>query len=102
LIVIIAVAFSQFKLENMKPFFKPEYGASGTLLGASMLFFGTVGFDFITLISEEAKNASRDVPLAMRDSVIISTTFYVLVAISMCGMGLGRAPDFIPSTSIAD
>jgi amino acid transporter len=38
----------------------------------------------------------------MRDSVLISTGFYVLVAVSMCGMGLGRAPDFIPSTSIAD
>jgi len=67
-----------------------------------MLFFGIVGFDFISMISEEAINSKTDVPLAMRDSVLISTGFYVLVAISMCGMGLGRAPDFIPSTSIAD
>ena len=102
LLIIIAVAFTQFKTENMLPFFKPEYGASGTLLGASMLFFGIVGFDFLTLIAEEAKDASKDVPLAMRDSVLISTAFYVLVGISMCGMGLGRAPDFIPSTAIAD
>jgi len=86
----------------MQPFFKPEYGPSGTLLGASMLFFGIVGFDFLTLIAEEAKDASRDVPLAMRDSVLVSTGFYVLVGISMCGMGLGRAPNFIPSTAIAD
>jgi APA family basic amino acid/polyamine antiporter len=86
----------------MKPFFKPEYGPSGTLLGASMLFFGIVGFDFLSMIAEEAKNSSRDVPLAMRDSVLISTTCYVLVGISMCGIGLGRTPNFVPSTAIAD
>lgn len=86
----------------MKPFFVPKYGAEGTLLGASMLFFGIVGFDIISMISEEAINSQRDVPLAMRDSVLISTTFYVLVAVSMCGMGLGRAADYNPYTSIAD
>ena len=102
LVIIITVAFSQFKIDNMKPFSNPNYGISGTLLGASMLFFGIVGFDFISMISEEAVNSKRDVPLAMRDSVLISTAFYVLVALSMCGMGLGRAKDFIPSTSIAD
>lgn len=57
LVIIIAVAFSQFKIDNMKPFFNPKYGISGTLLGASMLFFGIVGFDFISMISEEAVNS---------------------------------------------
>jgi len=86
----------------MQPLFLPQYGVSGTLLGASMLFFGFVGFDFISLISEEAKDAKRDVPLAMRDSVLISTGVYVLVGLSMCGIGLGRTPNFDPSTAIAD
>lgn len=67
-----------------------------------MLFFSIVGFDFLSMISEEAKDATKDVPLAMRDSVLISTLCYVLVGISMCGMGLGRSPDFMPSTAIAD
>lgn len=86
----------------MQPLFLPQYGVSGTLLGASILFFGIMGFDLISLISEEAKDAKRDVPLAMRDSVLISTGVYVLVGLSMCGMGLGRTPNFIPSTAIAD
>ena len=102
LIIIIVVAFSQFNIENMQPFFKPEYGPSGTLLGASLLFFGILGFDFLTLIAEEAKDAARDVPLAMRDSVLITTAFYMLVGISMCGMGLGNSINFTPSTAIAD
>ncbi len=72
------------------------------MLAASLLFFGIVGFDFVSTISEEAINGKRDVPLAMRDCVIITTTFYILVAVSMCGMGLGRIGDYEPSTAIAD
>jgi len=86
----------------MKPFFHPEFGPTGVFMGASMLFFGIVGFDFLSMIAEEAKNSSRDVPLAMRDCVTISTVCYVLVGISMCGIGLGRTANFSPSTAIAD
>jgi len=53
-------------------------------------------------VSEEAIDGKKDVPLAMRDCVIITTTFYILVAISMCGMGLGKVGNFEPSTAIAD
>ena len=67
-----------------------KYGVNGIAIGASILFFGIVGFDFITTISEEAVDGAKDVPYAMRDCVIISTAFYMLIALSMCGMGLGQ------------
>jgi amino acid transporter len=86
----------------MQPFFVEQYGSNGTVLASSILFFGVMGFDFVSTISEEAQNGPRDVPTAMRDSVLLSTGFYILTAISMCGMGLGRAPDFNPSTAMAD
>ena len=86
----------------MTPFFKEEFGMSGTLLAASIVFFGVMGFDFISTLSDEAINPKMDVPAAMRDSVIISTVFYIFIAISVCGMGLGRVPGFNPSTAIAD
>ncbi len=102
LVIIIIVAFTHFEISNMKPFVTPEYGSHGIVLAASLLFFGIVGFDFISTISEEAINGVRDVPLAMRDCVIISTSFYILIAISMCGMGLGRIGNYNPATAIAD
>jgi hypothetical protein len=38
----------------------------------------------------------------MRDSVVISTLFYIFIAVSMCGMGLGRISGFNPDTAMAD
>ena len=62
-----------------------------------------MGFDFISTLSDEAINPVKDVPAAMRDSVIISTVFYSLIAISMCGMGLGQEQEgFNPDTAIGD
>lgn len=61
-----------------------------------------MGFDFITTLSDEAIDPVRDVPAAMRDCVLISTSFYVLIAISMCGMGLGKSVGFNPDTAIGD
>jgi len=74
----------------------------GTVLAASICFFGLMGFDFISTLSEEAIDPVRDVPVAMRDSVIICTVFYALIAISLCGMGLGRDQGFNPDTAIGD
>lgn len=67
-----------------------DQGLSGTVLATSVVFFGVMGFDFISTLSDEAINPVMDVPAAMRDTVVITTAFYSLIAISMCGMGLGR------------
>ena len=48
-----------------------------------------IGFDFISTISEEAQNTARDAPVAMIRTVVYCTIVFVLVAISLCGMGLG-------------
>lgn len=74
----------------MIPFFIEDLGLNGTVLATSVVFFGVMGFDFISTLSDEAINPVMDVPAAMRDTVVITTTFYSLIAISMCGMGLGR------------
>lgn len=102
LILIIVVAFMNFNSENFTPFFVESYGPNGTILAASIVFFGVMGFDFISTLSDEALNPVRDIPTAMRDSVILSTIFYIFIAIAMCGMGLGRIPGYEPSTAMAD
>jgi APA family basic amino acid/polyamine antiporter len=42
-----------------------DRGFTGVIEGATILFFGYIGFDFITTMAEEAKNPRRDVPLAI-------------------------------------
>jgi APA family basic amino acid/polyamine antiporter len=58
----------------------------GLIEATTILFFGYLGFDFITTISEEAVNPKRDVPLAIQYSVVISMLIYALVAFSVQGV----------------
>ena len=100
--VIILCAFWNWDSTNMAPFFSPEFGLKGTLLSASIIFYGDLGFDVITTISEEAKNPKKDVPAAVQESTLICIAFYFLTALSLCGMGLGRNDHYDPNTAMAD
>lgn len=58
----------------------------GMLAGASVVFFAYIGFDSVSTHSEEAKNPSRDVPLAIMASLLICTILYIAVAAVITGM----------------
>ncbi|NTV99379.1 MAG: amino acid permease [Chlorobiaceae bacterium] len=58
----------------------------GVLAGAAMIFFAYIGFDSISTHAEEAKNPSRDVPLALITSLLICTVLYIAVATVITGM----------------
>ena len=88
-VLIILAAFTKFSFSNMTPFTKPEYGFHGIVQGSTILYFAMTGYDFISTISEEAKNTKIEAPLAMIDTVVICVGIYMLVAIAMCGMGFG-------------
>ena len=89
-------------MSNMTPFVKPEYGFGGIVTGTTILFFTMTGFDFISTISEEAKDTQKDAPNAMRETVLICTLLYIFVAISLTGMGLGKGLNYAPETALAD
>lgn len=56
LALIALVSFANFEIKHFKPFLNEELGFSGVIEGSTILFFGYLGFDFITTIAEEAKN----------------------------------------------
>ena len=84
---IVVVAFYFFDIENFSPMTIPEKGVTGTIEATTILFFGYLGFDFITTISEDAINPKRDIPIAINVSVVGSMAIYTLVAFAICGMG---------------
>ena len=56
LMLINLIGLSQFDIKRFKPFVLEERGGlEGTLLGATIVFFGFIGFDFITVLYPEAK-----------------------------------------------
>lgn len=63
-----------------------EFGYSGILTGAAVIFFAYIGFDAVSTASQEAKNPQRDMPRAIIGSLVICTVLYILVAGIMVGL----------------
>ena len=78
-------------MQNWTPFI-PEntgefgkFGWSGIARGAAVLFFAYVGFDCVATAAQEAKNPTRDVPLATLGSLLICTVAYIVVCLLITG-----------------
>jgi basic amino acid/polyamine antiporter, APA family len=57
-----------------------EFGWSGILRGAGVVFFAYIGFDAVSTAAQEAKNPKRDMPFGILGSLVICTILYILVS----------------------
>ena len=77
---------------NWHPFIPPntgkfgEYGISGILRAAGIIFFAYIGFDAVSTAAQEAKNPERDMPIGILGSLAICTVLYILVAGVLTGL----------------
>lgn len=56
------------------------FGISGVMAGAAKCFYGFVGFDCVATAGEEAKNARRNIPLAVIFTLAICVIVYILIS----------------------
>jgi APA family basic amino acid/polyamine antiporter len=97
IVVIVGFGFLYLNPANWHPFIPPNggsfgrFGWSGILQGAAAVFFAFIGFDAVTIASQEARSPQRDLPIGILGSLAICTTLYVLMALVMTG--LTRFPD---------
>ncbi|HEY4439408.1 MAG TPA: amino acid permease [Candidatus Elarobacter sp.] len=61
-------------------------GLGGIVAGAAAVFFAYIGFDTVTVASEEAVNPKRDVPRAIIGSLIIGGVLFTVVAAVAVGV----------------
>jgi APA family basic amino acid/polyamine antiporter len=77
---------------NLDPFVPPseggfgEFGASGILRAAGVVFFAYIGFDAVSTAAAEARDPKRTIPIGLIATVVISTVLYVLIGIVMTGL----------------
>jgi APA family basic amino acid/polyamine antiporter len=57
-----------------------QFGWSGILRGAGVVFFAYIGFDAVSTAAQEAKNPKKDMPLGILGSLVICTVLYILVS----------------------
>ncbi|HSG09649.1 MAG TPA: amino acid permease [Longimicrobiales bacterium] len=63
-----------------------EYGWSGILRGAGVIFFAYIGFDAVSTAAQEAKNPARDLPIGILVSLAVCTLLYIAVALVVTGI----------------
>ena len=63
-----------------------EFGWSGILRGAAVIFFAYIGFDAVSTAAQEARDPQRDMPRGILGSLAICTVLYVLVSAVMVGL----------------
>jgi APA family basic amino acid/polyamine antiporter len=92
IILFILFGISFINTANWHPFVPPnaghfgEFGWSGVLKAAGVIFFAYIGFDAISTAAQEAKNPQRDMPIGILASLVICTVLYVIVATVLTGM----------------
>ncbi len=63
-----------------------EYGWSGIVRGAGVVFFAYIGFDAVSTAAQEARDPQRDMPRGILGSLVICTILYILVAFVLTGI----------------
>ncbi len=58
-----------------------EFGWSGIIRGASIVFFAYIGFEAVSTAGQEAKDPAKDMPFGIIGSLIACTVIYILVSI---------------------
>lgn len=72
--------------ENWSPFIPEnqgtfgEFGWSGVLRAAGVIFFAYIGFDAVSTVAQEARDPQRDMPIGILGSLVVCTVLYILVS----------------------
>ncbi len=91
-LAFIGVGIFYVNTENWTPFLPPntgtfgEYGFSGLLRAAGILFFAYIGFDAVSTAAQEAKEPQKGVPIGMLGSLAVSTLLYILFGLVLTGI----------------
>ena len=91
LALFVLVGIWHIKLDNWSNFapygFGQIYGAStGIMAGASLMFFGFLGFESISMAVDEVKTPQKNIPRGIVLSLSIVTILYALVTLVLTGV----------------
>lgn len=110
-ITFIVVGIHYVHPENFHPYIPPnkgtfgEFGWSGVIRAAAIVFFAYIGFDAVSTAAQEAKNPKRDMPIGIMLSLVICTILYILFAYVMTGVAnyttFGNASDHLAPVAVA-
>ena len=105
LVIIFGASF--IKPDNLSPFIPPntgtfgQYGWSGILAAAGLVFFAYIGFDAVSVAAQEAKNPQKNMPIGILGSLFICTVLYILMSLVLTGIAPYKTLDVNHPVSFA-
>ncbi len=91
-LIFIAVGIQYVRPENHTPFIPAntgkfgEFGFSGIIRAAAVVFFAYIGFDAVSTAAQETKNPKKAMPIGILGSLLICTALYIAFAFVMTGV----------------
>ena len=91
-LIFIFLGWSYINPDNYVPYIPAnngtfgEFGVSGIIRAAGIVFFAYIGFDAVSTAAQESKNPKRDMPIGILGSLVVCTILYVLFAHVMTGL----------------
>ncbi|KAL8167906.1 hypothetical protein V2J09_009405 [Rumex salicifolius] len=62
------------------------FGAKGVFDGAAIVYFSYIGYDSVSTLAEEIRKPSRNLPVGIVGSVLVVSSVYCLLSLSLCFM----------------
>jgi APA family basic amino acid/polyamine antiporter len=93
-VIVLFIGFGMWVVDgaNWRPFVPAntgqfgQFGWSGVVQAAGIIFFAYIGFDAVSTAAQEAKNPQRDMPIGILASLAVCTVLYVAVSAVLTGM----------------
>ncbi len=92
LVLVVAIGVFYVSASNLEPFIPAhsggfgDFGWTGVLRGAGVVFFAYIGFDAVSTAAAESRNPRRTIPIGLLGTVVISSVLYVAVGFVLTGM----------------
>ncbi|MBM7118252.1 amino acid permease [Archangium primigenium] len=93
-VVLLVIGFGAAHVDtaNWTPFVPEntgtfgQFGWSGVLSGAGVIFFAYIGFDAVSTAAQETRNPQKDLPVGILGSLVVCTVLYMAMALVMTGL----------------
>jgi APA family basic amino acid/polyamine antiporter len=92
ILAVIGFGLAFVNTDNWFPFIPEntgnwgDFGWSGILRAAGVIFFAYIGFDAVSTAAQETRNPSRDLPFGLLVGLLICTVLYILMSGTLTGL----------------
>ena len=91
-VLFIVLGIPYINTDNWIPFIPEntghfgDFGLSGILRGAGIVFFAYIGFDTVSTLAQDSVNPQRDIPRGVLGSLFICTIAYIITSLVLVGV----------------